>query len=79
MRILIDEQKKILDKFVKDNTLPKAQQSNGYCFKNGWTDLSIDELSYELFAQIKELNDHETLRQNINQYLSDKTDKIIFA
>ncbi len=61
MRKLNTKQKALLDEWWEHH-------------KNEWKgDIQYtDAFSYELLQKLEEINDHETIVQNINRYLNDK-------
>ena len=60
MRQLNRQQKKLIDKWFDEN----------------WTGAGsiggIDDLPIELWEELERINDHETIYQNIDNYISDK-------
>ena len=63
MRELNKKQKKLLDKWFE--TI-KEEAGLGVC------NVVDDLLPYDLWIKIQEINDHETIYQNINRYINDK-------
>ncbi len=76
MRQLTVSQKKILDKFVKDCTVPTEQRWSDYPFKapNGKREycLQADNLPNDIWVKLIKINDTEILTQEVDRYLSDK-------
>ncbi len=63
MRILNKKQKKVLDKWFE--TIKHTDfRAAGDPVKN--------LLPWEIFEQLEQINDHETIYQNINRYIIDK-------
>jgi len=63
MRKLNKKQKNLLDKWYNEN---KDLPGLGVC------DIVRDHLPIELLEKLEEINDHETLYQNVNRYVNDK-------
>ena len=64
MRTLNKKQKKLLD-----NWFETIKDEPGL----GVRDVVKDLLPVELWEQLEQINDHETIYQNINRYINDKT------
>lgn len=62
MRELNNKQKKLLDQFIQQY----------YEGSGGTYPLFVDNINPFLWAEIVELNDHETLYQNANRYIMDR-------
>ena len=58
MRILNKRQKKIIDIWFDEN------------WKGDYID--VDNIPLDIYNEIEEINDHETIYQNINRYINDK-------
>jgi hypothetical protein len=79
MRQLTSKQKKILDKFIADNTNAKNSiERYSSVFSNGRHLLNEEDLPAELYAEIEKINDTEILWQEINRYMTDKCSEIIY-
>jgi len=64
MRVLSKKQKKLLDKWFET-----IKNEPGL----GVRDVVKDLLPVELWDKLIDVNDHETIYQNINRYINDKT------
>jgi len=63
MRTLNKRQKKLLDEWYET-----IKDEPGISF----VDVVRDVLPIELWEKLQQMNDHETLYQNINRYITDK-------
>jgi hypothetical protein len=71
MRELTTKQKRILDRWIKQNL---KEIEDGICF----FDLSKCALfSYDLLVELEKINDTEILTQNINAYVSEKGQELL--
>lgn len=61
MRILNKKQKNLIDKWMKENSGRKHE----ICY-------SSRQMSIELQEELRQINDHETIWQNIDRYINDK-------
>lgn len=60
MRILNKRQKNIIDIWFDEN------------WKGVGSFLDVDNMPLDIYKKIEEINDHETIYQNINRYINDK-------
>ena len=60
MRVLNKKQKKIIDTWLEK------------VLNDGANPCSVDDMPIELQEQIRVVNDHETIWQNIDRYINDK-------
>ncbi len=60
------EQKRLLDQWIREN------------WKGPGHRLSFEDISIFLMNQLEMINDHETIRNNINEYIDDKTAKELY-
>ena len=82
MRQLTAKQKKLLDKFIQDSTIPKAERWDSNCFNVKGTKtptLGFDDISTQLYFDLIRINDTEILHQEIERYMRDQTTKITYA
>lgn len=61
LRSLNKQQKRLLTEWYKAN---KSKIRLGF-------DMQSDAFPYELYQKLQDINDHETIVQNINRFLSD--------
>lgn len=59
MRVLNKKQKKRIDKWFDENW-------------SGAGSVSPNDVPPELWEELEKMNDHETLYQNVNRYITDK-------
>jgi hypothetical protein len=77
-RHLLKRQKKIIDKFIKENTHSKDSiYRTVSVFTKGRHRLDADDLPIELYEKIEEINDTEILYQEIDRYMNDECSKIV--
>jgi len=61
MRVLNKKQKKMIDEWLKE------------VWDEGDTVHSINDMPVELQNELEKVNDHETIWQNIDRYINDKS------
>jgi len=79
MRALTASQKKLIDKFMVENTNPKDSfERINSVFTEGRHHLDADDLPTELFTKLIQINDTEILYQEVDRYMGDKSSDIIY-
>ena len=79
-RHLLNRQKKLIDKFIEENTHSKDSiYRTVSVFTEGRHSLGIHDLPMELYEKIEAINDTEILYQNIERYMSDKCLDIVYS
>ena len=66
MRTLNKKQKNFIDKWIKDN------------WNGAGSIFTVDQMSLKELNQLQAMNNHETLWQNADRYIGDKTLEIIY-
>ena len=68
MRVLNKKQKKLLDKWFET-----IKDEPGLAVR----DVVKDLLPIELWEELEQINNHETIYDNINRYINDKSTEVI--